>query len=123
MNNSSQKLAKGILIGGIVAMTIALIIGFWPMFEDYHCGSIWFPWRGPCSSLRPQGPFLISVLLALGAVMAIIASFVVRSTMPSPSVDVQPISPPLAPGWYYDPFGQMAKRWWDGARWTENTRA
>ncbi|WP_441249042.1 phospholipid scramblase-related protein [Kitasatospora sp. McL0602] len=27
-----------------------------------------------------------------------------------------------APGWYQDPFGHPAVRWWDGAAWTEHTR-
>jgi hypothetical protein len=28
-----------------------------------------------------------------------------------------------APGWYADPTGEAAERWWDGGGWTERTRA
>ena len=45
-------------------------------------------------------------------------------------VQPQPKQPPVvlvqqalssAPGWYPDPAGAAAQRWWDGARWTEHT--
>jgi hypothetical protein len=32
----------------------------------------------------------------------------------------QPRTPP--PGWYNDPRGEHASRWWDGQQWTEWTR-
>ena len=31
-------------------------------------------------------------------------------------------APSPRPGWYADPYGQSALRWWDGRRWTENAR-
>ena len=31
-----------------------------------------------------------------------------------------PAAPP--PGWYPDPYGPPALRWWDGAQWTPQTR-
>jgi len=35
-----------------------------------------------------------------------------------PPAPPPPSLPP--PGWYPDPSGQAAQRWWDGARWTEH---
>ena len=35
--------------------------------------------------------------------------------------DAPPPPPSLpAPGWYPDPSGSLAQRWWDGTRWTEH---
>jgi Protein of unknown function (DUF2510) len=30
----------------------------------------------------------------------------------------RPVPPPQPPGWYTDPWGQDAYRWWDGTQWT-----
>jgi hypothetical protein len=42
----------------------------------------------------------------------------------------RPAAPPPAPapqgppaGWYPDPRGQAAQRWWDGTTWTDHTQA
>ena len=35
--------------------------------------------------------------------------------------DVNP-NAEVVPGWYPDPEGRPADRWWDGAQWTERTR-
>ena len=45
---------------------------------------------------------------------------------PAPTAPVQaaaPVPPPPAvpAGWYPDPSGQPVQRYWDGARWTDNT--
>jgi hypothetical protein len=41
---------------------------------------------------------------------------------PPPEVSVEPGidpgQPPGQPGWYRDPYGRFAWRWWDGDRWT-----
>ena len=50
-----------------------------------------------------------------------------------PAVQVQPVPAPRTPaptvpsgppaGWYDDPDGGTAQRWWDGTRWTEHRTA
>lgn len=35
-----------------------------------------------------------------------------------PGGDEPPLPPP---GWYRDPYGMAAQRWWDGSKWTERT--
>jgi hypothetical protein len=37
--------------------------------------------------------------------------------------DQRPGSPAQPAGWYPDPAGQAELRWWDGTRWTQQTRA
>ena len=39
--------------------------------------------------------------------------------MTMPPYDEEPELPP--PGWYRDPDGMAAQRWWDGSRWTMRT--
>ncbi len=40
----------------------------------------------------------------------------------TPDSSVQPSQPATPPqGWYADPHGANAMRWWDGAQWTEHT--
>lgn len=40
-------------------------------------------------------------------------------SQPTPQPTPQPETP-WAPGWYGDPWGQAAERWWDGTNWTAN---
>jgi hypothetical protein len=37
--------------------------------------------------------------------------------------DVPAGGPAVAPGWYPDPAGEAAERWWDGTGWTAQSRA
>ncbi len=39
------------------------------------------------------------------------------------SVPGVPDGPSPAPGWYPDPTGEGAQRWWDGTAWSASTRA
>lgn len=71
--------------------------------------------------------FLIigSGLLALVSVVVLIVMLVRSRRQRAPAVGApayagaaQPAPPP---GWYPDPGGQAAHRWWDGTRWTDHT--
>jgi hypothetical protein len=42
--------------------------------------------------------------------------------MSSDGTSQPPNAAAIPPGWYADPAGGGGKRWWDGGRWTENTR-
>ena len=48
-----------------------------------------------------------------------------RATAYAVDAPVQPAMPPaplsIAPGWYPDPQGLPAQRWWDGTAWTEHS--
>jgi hypothetical protein len=45
---------------------------------------------------------------------------VATGVMASPPFDA-PMAPAIAPGWYPDPQGLPAQRWWDGANWSPHT--
>jgi hypothetical protein len=46
------------------------------------------------------------------------------SRLPAPQIDVPSPPPPPGPppGWYADPQGAAAQRWWDGTTWTEHVQ-
>ncbi len=39
----------------------------------------------------------------------------------SPHTGSFPVAPPVPPGWYPDPQGAPAQRWWDGTAWSAHT--
>lgn len=72
--------------------------------------------------MMPQGPewliigFLLSPLI-IAAVVIVVVTSRNRSSPPSPPWPTS--SPGTAAGWYPDPSGRFAQRYWDGAAWTE----
>jgi hypothetical protein len=44
-----------------------------------------------------------------------------RATHVSARDGVIPAAPPVPPGWYPDPHGAPAQRWWDGTAWSAHT--
>lgn len=75
---------------------------------------------------REDWPWVVALvvsLLALGVVAPIVALVYLiayREKGPSPaSVRQQRRQGPIEEGWYDDPGGEYAHRWWNGSAWTD----
>ena len=60
----------------------------------------------------PSVGSIFALILLVGVVGFVVVFIVIRARR-------QPPSNP--PGWYPDPYGQAAQRYWDGGRWTGHT--
>ena len=73
-------------------------------------------WGAPISML------LISLCLLGAALMGLETVLLLRWNAQSTGIAGRP-APVRPPGWYVDPWGQVASRWWDGAHWTGRLKA
>lgn len=82
-----------------------------------HSRSAEIPWDS--TGLEGQPP---TTFLAVDAPLVTIASAPADTAMLSPA---EPYSPDqtlhIPPGWYPDPTGLPAQRWWDGMEWSDRT--
>lgn len=85
-------------------------------------------WRGVVRLRDPHSTFLAAVRGDASAVARRYGQPGLLPAVPAvPAVPVVPVepasSPEPGPGWYPDPGGQHAARWWNGAAWTHQVRA
>lgn len=74
------------------------------------------------SAVRWVVVIVLGGMLGLAAIVLFIIAFVRGRRQHSPVVAPAYAAAPTAPpaGWYPDPSGQSAHRWWDGTRWTDH---
>jgi Protein of unknown function (DUF2510) len=74
------------------------------------------------SAVRWVVVIILGGMLGLGAIVLFIIAFVrgrrQGTPVAAPAYAAAPVAPPA--GWYPDPSGQSAHRWWDGNRWTDH---
>jgi hypothetical protein len=104
--------------GSLVAdLLIAAACGAPALVLALRNGRPWLGFWGLLACLAAVIEFGIVVAAVLGAVFAFFATRAEAEPQPQPVQAAPGALPP--PGWYPDPQG-IGRRWWDGARWTDD---
>ena len=105
------------VLRGAVLITIGTLSGL--SFVPY----VLRPLRGGEDDLYRRPGAIIGLVGALIVIAAGVVELFASATAPAAATLTQPVSPlQPPPGWYPDPSGSAAERYWDGTAWSNEIR-